>query len=36
MESTQKIQVKQPAIIESYNINMSGVDKSDQLISKYN
>ena len=32
----QKIQVKQPAIIGSYNVNMSGVDKSDQMISKYN
>ena len=32
----QKIQVKQPAVIGSYNVNMSGVDKSDQLISKYN
>ena len=32
----RKILVRQPSIISSYNINMAGVDKSDQLIGKYN
>lgn len=29
------IHVRQPKVVESYNTNMAGVDKSDQLIGRY-
>ena len=32
----RRIRVKQPTLVRAYNQYMSGVDKSDQLIGKYN
>ena len=32
----EKVEVKKPYVVEQYNAYMNGVDKSDQILSKYN
>ena len=32
----EKVEVKKPYVVERYNAYMNGVDKSDQILSKYN